>query len=68
MGLHFGGHTTANRDLTAIKRGELRHKSCDTPVTRRKEAPNGAKPPPLPLVSCSLTDAALLGQGADKRR
>ena len=25
MGLHFGGHTTANRDLTAIKRGELHY-------------------------------------------
>ena len=30
---------------------------CDTPATRRREVPNGAKPPPLPLVSGSLTDA-----------
>ena len=27
MGLHFGGHTTSNRDLTATHRGELRHPS-----------------------------------------
>ena len=25
MGLHFGGHTTANRGVTATNRGELRH-------------------------------------------
>ena len=27
MGLHFGGHTTSNRDLTATNRGKLRHPS-----------------------------------------
>jgi len=38
MGLHFGGRTTANRDLTAAKRGEWRHPSLrhagDTPSER----------------------------------
>ena len=28
-----------------LRRGELHHLSRDTPATRRKEAPNGAKPP-----------------------
>ena len=27
MGLHFGGHTTSNRDLTTTNRGKLRHPS-----------------------------------------
>ena len=27
MGLHFGGHTASNRDLTATNRGKLRHPS-----------------------------------------
>ena len=27
MGLHFGGHTTSNRDLTATNRGKIRHPS-----------------------------------------
>ena len=51
-GLHFGRHTTPNRDhatsnhnLTATKRGELHHERRDTPATRRGKASNGAKPP-----------------------
>ena len=48
LGLHFGGHTTANRRRAAAKRGELHHKSHDTPTTRRQSAPNAAKPPHHP--------------------
>ena len=64
-GLRFGRHAAPNRDhtvpnrdlaapnldLTASKRGELHHKRRDTPATRRGEASNAAKPPPLPEQS-----------------
>ena len=46
MGLHFGGHTTANRDLTAANRGNCAMQGCDTPATRRQRASHGAKPLP----------------------
>ena len=47
-GLHFGHHTTSNRDLTATKRGKWRHENHDTPATRQQPASNAAKPPPPP--------------------
>ena len=45
-GLRFGRLTAPNCDLTATKRGDLHHEGRDTPATRRRVAPNGAKPPP----------------------
>ena len=52
----------------ATKRGELHHYRCDTPTTRRSKAPNAAKPPPLPLVSPSLTGVVLPHQCQAARR
>ena len=37
MGLHFGGHTTSNRDLTATNRGKLRHPSLRHAGDTRQE-------------------------------
>ena len=48
MGLQFGGNTTSNRDLSTSQRGKWHHERRDTPTTRRSEASNAAKPPPLP--------------------
>ena len=50
MGLHVGGHTTANRDLAATKRGELHHESCDTPERHRQPASHAANPAITPGV------------------
>lgn len=47
---------------TATQWGDLHHEGRDTPVTRRRDASYGAKPPPLPLVSYFLTGAGLPGQ------
>mgnify|MGYP006943352832 CR=1 FL=1 len=61
-GLRCGRLATLNRDIAATQWGDLRHEGRETPAARRKEAPNGAKPPTLPLVSCSLTGAGLSDQ------
>ena len=37
MGLHFGGHTTSNRDLTTTNRGKLRHPSLRHAGDTRQE-------------------------------
>ena len=64
------GSTNAGRASPAMTRGSYRRTAPrrgllpmrrDTPATRRGEASNAAKPPPLPLVSCSLTGAGLPG-------
>ncbi|EFF80674.1 hypothetical protein HMPREF0970_00310 [Schaalia odontolytica F0309] len=60
-GQRCGCRTAPNRDLTATQRGHLHHEGRDTPATRQREAPHAAKPPPLPLVSGSLTGAVPLG-------
>lgn len=50
MGLYFGGHTTANSGRAATKRGELHHKSCDTPEIHRQPASHAANPAITPGV------------------
>ena len=54
--------TAASPPRTAPHRhqtGGFRHKRRDTPATRRQDASNGAKPPPVPPASCSLTGPML---------
>ena len=48
MGLHFGGHTTANHARAAANRGNCTTRGFDTPATRRKKASCSAKPPSQP--------------------
>ena len=48
MGLHFGGHTTANHARAAANRGNCTTRGFDTSATRRKKASCSAKPPSQP--------------------
>ena len=63
-GLRLGRHIPANSDLTTRGVTSLTVNGGNCTIrgaTRRQNPPNAAKPPPLPLVSCSLAGAGLPG-------
>ena len=61
MGLHFGGHTTANRGVTATNRGELHYTGVRHAARRLRVVQNPHRSQPQVRRVTSKTGAGPLG-------